>query len=150
MYKKLHFHIEDQSGIPVYRQLMDQIRKYVVVGALQNGDQLPSIRELASQISVNPQTIVKAYGELEHDGIIQMRRGRGAFLAEGASALAGIDYEKLIRGQLQDMIIEAQKAGYSIEQLRTLVEELLDEASSDPVKKPDSEPNLKILGGGSP
>lgn len=150
MYKKLHFQIEDSSGLPVYRQLMDQIRKYVVVGALENGDQLPSIRELASQIAVNPQTVVKAYNELEHAGILEMRRGRGAFLAEGAHALVGIDYDKHLQESLRVIVKEAQHAGYSTDQIRSIIEEVICEADSDPVVKPGSEPNLKIIGGGSP
>ena len=150
MYKKLHFQVEDSSGLPVYRQLMDQIRKYVVVGILENGDQLPSIRELASQIAVNPQTVVKAYNELEHAGVLEMRRGRGAFLTEGAHALVGIDYDKHLNDSLRSILVEAQHAGYTTDQIKRIVGQVIDEVDSDPVVKPGPEPNLKIIGGGSP
>jgi GntR family transcriptional regulator len=82
----LHFQLNVHSGVPVYRQLMDQIGHYVAAGALVPGDQLPSIRELAKTLAVNPTTIVKAYGELEHAGMIEMRHGRGAFVAASAPA----------------------------------------------------------------
>jgi GntR family transcriptional regulator len=78
----LHFQLNVHSGVPVYRQLMDQIGHYVAAGALLPGDQLPSIRELAKTLAVNPTTIVKAYSELEHEGLIEMRQGRGAFVAD--------------------------------------------------------------------
>ena len=82
----LHFQINVHSGVPVYRQLMDQIGHYVAAGALVPGDQLPSIRELAKTLAVNPTTIVKTYSELEHEGRIEMRHGRGAFVAANAPA----------------------------------------------------------------
>jgi GntR family transcriptional regulator len=82
----LHFQLSIHSGVPVYRQLMDQIRHYVASGVLAPGDQLPSIRELARFLAVNPTTIVKAYGELAHDGVIEIRHGRGAFVAESLPA----------------------------------------------------------------
>ena len=78
----LHIQLSVDSGVPVYRQLMEQIRHYVAGGALAAGDALPSIRELAKALAVNPTTIVKAYGELEHEGVIVIRHGRGAFVAE--------------------------------------------------------------------
>lgn len=129
---------------------MDQVRRYIVLGALESGDQLPSIRELSGQIGVNPQTIVKAYNELEHGGIIEMRRGRGAFLAEGAGALAGIDYEKQLRQSLKTLLVESANAGYSLEQVRGIFEEMMNEAGSEPVRERKSKPDLKIIGGGSP
>jgi GntR family transcriptional regulator len=80
----LHFQLNVHSGVPVYRQLMDQIRHYVAAGTLVPGDKLPSIRELAKALAVNPTTIVKTYGELEHEGVIEIRHGRGAFIAATA------------------------------------------------------------------
>lgn len=151
VYKKLHIQIEDQSGLPVYRQVMDQIQQYVVTGALESGDQLPSIRELASQIGVNPQTVVKAYGELEHSGILEMRRGRGAFLSDGARALAGIDYSRQLRERIHSLVREALQAGYHPEQLSDIFEEMIEEIGSSPsLREAGSEPDLKIIGGGSP
>ena len=64
--KALHFQIDPRSGLPVYRQLMDQIKYYVASGGLRSGDQLPSIRDLATRASVNPTTVVKCYTELQH------------------------------------------------------------------------------------
>ena len=78
----LHIQIDPHSGIPVYRQVMDQVKYYAASGTLKVGAQLPSIRELSKALSVNPTTVVKAYTELQHEGVIEMKQGKGAFLAE--------------------------------------------------------------------
>ena len=72
--------IDPSSGLPVYRQIMDQVRRMIVAGRLAPGDRLPSIRELAAMLQINALTVGKAYGELEHDGAIEMRRGLGMFV----------------------------------------------------------------------
>lgn len=82
----LHFQLDIHSGVPVYRQLMDQIRHYVASGALAPGNQLPSIREMAKRLAVNPTTVVKAYGELDHEGVVELRHGRGVFVAASPPA----------------------------------------------------------------
>ena len=87
MTAQLHLQIDDRSGVPVYRQMMDQMKYYVAGGTLRPGDQLPSIRELAGALAVNPTTVVKAYTELEREGVIEMRHGKGAFAAEQELAL---------------------------------------------------------------
>lgn len=77
MTTQLHLQIDERSGVPVYRQIMDQIKYYVAGGTLRPGDQIPSIRELANAMAVNPTTVVKAYSELEAEGIIEKRHGKG-------------------------------------------------------------------------
>ena len=69
-------------GVPIYLQLMEQIKHAVETGALAPGDQLPGIRPLAEELVINPNTVAKAYRELEHDGVIELRHGAGAFVAE--------------------------------------------------------------------
>ena len=82
----LHLQIDAHSGLPVYRQMVDQIKYYVASGTLKPGNQLPSVRELAQQLSINPTTVVKAYNELEHEQVIDLRHGKGAFVAERSSS----------------------------------------------------------------
>src|ERR1700704_4878872 len=72
--------VDPSSGLPVYRQIMDQVRRMIVAGRLAPGDRLPSVRELASTLGINPLTVGKAYGELERDGAVEMRRGLGMFV----------------------------------------------------------------------
>src|SRR6476469_1893316 len=72
------------SGVPIYLQLMEQVKHAIETGALRPGDQLPGIRPLAEELVVNPNTVAKAYRELEHEGVIELRQGAGAFVAARA------------------------------------------------------------------
>ncbi len=109
-------------GVPIYLQLMEQVKHAVETGALRPGEQLPGIRPLAEQLVINPNTVAKAYRELEHEGVIELRHGAGAFVAGGARTkeLA----EKLRAGQavVQQTIERLRKQGLSDEEIRRLVE----------------------------
>src|SRR5262249_36800500 len=74
------------SGVPIYLQLMEQVKHNVETGALRPGDQLPGIRPLAEELVINPNTVAKAYRELEHEGVIELRHGSGAFVAHNLRA----------------------------------------------------------------
>lgn len=76
------YHIDPSSGTPIYRQLVDQVRQAVASGVLRAGDKLPSVRDLAVELAVNPNTVAKAYQELERDGVIETPRGKGSFIAD--------------------------------------------------------------------
>jgi len=76
------YHIDPSSGTPIYRQLVDQVRQAVASGVLRAGDRLPSVRDLAVELAVNPNTIAKAYQELEREGVIETPRGKGSFVAD--------------------------------------------------------------------
>ncbi len=76
------FRINPQSGVPMYLQLIEQVRHAIELGALRSGDQLPGMRRLAEQLVMNPNTVAKAYREMEHAGLITLRHGAGAFVAE--------------------------------------------------------------------
>ena len=72
------------SGVPIYLQLMEQVKHAIETGALRSGDQLPGIRPLAEELVINPNTVAKAYRELEHEGVIELRHGAGAFVSGAA------------------------------------------------------------------
>ena len=74
------------SGVPIYLQLMEQLKHAVETGALRAGDQLPGIRPLAEELVMNPNTVAKAYRELEHEGVIELRHGSGAFVSPNRRA----------------------------------------------------------------
>lgn len=82
------FRLNQSSGIPLYLQLMEQVKHAVETGALRAGDQLPTIRKLAEDLVMNPNTVVRAYRELEHEGILEVRHGSGAFIKESSAARA--------------------------------------------------------------
>ena len=79
------FHINPSTGLPLYLQLMEQIRHAIETGALKAGDQLPTIRKVAEDLVVNPNTVVRAYRELQREGIIELKHGSGAFVSESVS-----------------------------------------------------------------
>jgi GntR family transcriptional regulator len=109
----LHFQIDPRSGLPVYRQLMDQLRGYIATGVLPAGGQLPSIRELAKALGINPSTVVKAYGELEHLGVIESRQGRGAFVAEKPPKWPVEQRRERLRALAAQLALEATQMGAS-------------------------------------
>jgi GntR family transcriptional regulator len=107
----LHLQVDPHSGVPVYRQMMDQVRYYVASGALRAGDQLPSVRELAQTLRVNPTTVVKAYTELEHERVIELKHGKGAFIASHAPKMGEREKEAQLRRQARSFAVEAAQLG---------------------------------------
>jgi GntR family transcriptional regulator len=81
----MFFRLTPQSGVPMYLQLVEQVRHGVETGALRAGDQLPTLRTVAEALVVNPNTVAKAYREMEHAGLIVLRQGAGAFVAAGVT-----------------------------------------------------------------
>lgn len=116
------------SGVPIYLQLMEQVKHGIETGALRPGEQLPAIRPLAEALVVNPNTVAKAYRELEHEGVIELRHGAGAFVAssarprrteamKAAQAIVARAIDTLRRRGIADdeirRMVEAQLAGLS-------------------------------------
>jgi GntR family transcriptional regulator len=120
----LHLHIDPQSGLPVYRQMIDQIKYYVASGALKPGQQLPSVRDLAQRLSINPTTVVKAYNELESEHVIELHHGKGAFVSERAdSGVSAFEKDKVVRRLARQLAVESQQIGASYE----FVQDVFDE-----------------------
>ena len=103
----LHLQIDPHSGVPVYRQMMDQVRYYIAAGALTPGAKLPSIRAMAKRLSVNPTTVVKAYTELQHEGAIDMRHGSGAFVAQTTQRMSERQKKQILRRLARQLAVEA-------------------------------------------
>ena len=114
------FRINPSSGIPVYLQLIEQVKHAVETGALRPGDQLPAIRKLAKDLVINPNTVVRAYRELVHEKIIELKQGSGAFVSE---SVAGRTSE-MRRGRkiVQSAMERLSSLGLSEEEIRRLVE----------------------------
>jgi GntR family transcriptional regulator len=132
MLKPLHIQIDPHSGVPVYRQIMDQIKYYIASGALQSGDQLPSIRDLAQRLAVNPTTVVKAYSELQHADTIEMRHGKGVFVAAPSLRMSDREREKALRRLARQLAVEAaQMKAPTPLVLRIVEEEMADVTPAD-------------------
>ena len=136
----LHFQINPSSGVPVYRQIMDQVKYYVVSGALRYGDQVPSIRELARALAVNPTTIVKAYTELEHEGVIERKQGKGAFVTDSSRTMSSAKQTAALRPQARQLAIEAGQMGAPEDLVLRIVDEELKQVNgpgAGPVEEED-------------
>jgi GntR family transcriptional regulator len=131
MLKPLHLQIDPHSGVPVYRQMMDQVKYYVASGVLQPGDQLPSIRELAQKLSINPTTVVKAYSELEHGAVIEMRHGKGVFVAERSVRMSDREREKALRRLARQLAVEAAQMKAGSDLVLRIVQEELENLPAD-------------------
>jgi GntR family transcriptional regulator len=110
------------SGVPIYHQLMEQVKHAIETGALRPGEQLPGIRPLAEELVINPNTVAKAYRELEHEGVIELRQGAGAFVSANARAKKLTD--KLRAGQaiVAGTVAKLRALGVTDEEIRRLFE----------------------------
>jgi len=120
------FRVDGGSDVPIYRQLVQQVRRDVMLGRLRPGDQLPSVNEVVNALSVNPNTVVKAFGELEHQGMVVRRQGVGTFVA-AAPPMASLGEAPRLLGPLAHWVDRARQEGLSAEQIRMLLEVALDE-----------------------
>jgi GntR family transcriptional regulator len=116
------FRINSSLGTPIYLQLMEQVKHAIATAALRPGDQLPGIRPLAEELVVNPNTVAKAYRELEHEGVIELRHGAGAFVAAGAKGRKLSEKVRLAQPIVSAAIDKLRSRGLSDEEIRRLVE----------------------------
>ena len=124
------FEINAISRSPVYEQLVEQVERYILLGLLREGDQLPSVRALSGELSINPNTIQKAYGELDAKGILCSVPGRGCFVAEGA--LACIRGRRLgEQGAFRRLVRELKAAGITAEELTAALSEEYEEMGKE-------------------
>lgn len=124
------FRVSHSSGIPLYLQLMEQIKHAIETGGLRAGEQLPAIRKMAEDLVMNPNTVVRAYRELEHEGIIEIRHGSGAYIADAESGRV-----KLVRrGQaiMQTAVERLLSLGLTEAEIRRLAE---SELAAAPLEK---------------
>jgi GntR family transcriptional regulator len=117
------FRLNPSSGVPVYLQLMDQVRHAVETGALRAGDQLPTIRRLAEDLVVNPNTIVRAYRELQYAGVIELRHGSGAYIRESSARATRISRKD--RGIADSAVARLKASGLTEDEIRRLFEHAL-------------------------
>ena len=123
------FRVETGSGVPIYRQLVQQVRRDLMLGRLRPGDQLPSVKEVVDSLSVNPNTVVKAFSELEHQGLVVRRQGIGTFVAASPS-MTSVPVAPRLLGSLARWVDRARQDGLSPEQIRMLLEVALDEPAA--------------------
>ena len=124
----MHLKLESASPIPMYLQIVEQIRHRIAAGVVQADDELPSVRALASEHLINPNTVARAYLELEREGLLCKRRGAGTYISAHASELGEIHRIRVVRELLDKALMTAFEFGLTTKQLRTLIDERLSMA----------------------
>ena len=129
----MHIEISPRDGIPIYRQIVNQIKYLVASEKLAADDELPPIRVLAEQLLVTPNTIVKAYRELESEGLVYKRQGAGTFVANVDSPLAKKEQRRILTQRADALLAEAKQLGFKFDDVLELVKKrqrVLENSSS--------------------
>jgi GntR family transcriptional regulator len=122
--QSVSFHLRPGSGVPPYLQLVQQIRQAVRMGVLDIGDRLPTVKEVVAELAINPNTVQKAYRELEHEGLVEGRQGVGTFVARRPDGPPPGTQARLARG-LHKWVESARAEGMDDESMEALLRETL-------------------------
>ena len=117
----MQFHIATNNGTPIYLQIVNQVKYQVASGRLSAGDQLPPVRKLAEQLLVNPNTVARAYRELEAAGVLNTRRGAGVFVSDSPSPLARREQNKILTERIDQLLAEARHMEIDVETVIGLI-----------------------------
>jgi len=126
------FHIRPESGEPIYVQLIRQIKHAVAAGTLQTGTQMPTVRQLAGDLVINPNTVARAYRDLYQEGVLECTQGRGTFVKRAPSILVEAEKARRLQSFLDQLIAEARLLGISDKQLLEQLRESLRQYSRQP------------------
>jgi GntR family transcriptional regulator len=127
------FRLDASSGVPPYLQLVHQVRQSLLLGYLREGDRLPTVKELAGELAINPNTVVKAYRQLEHEGLAGGRPGQGTFITAPLAPPPPAASESL-RSSLEEWFRSAQEAGLSEEAVTALIAVVRHETRKERVR----------------
>lgn len=124
----LKFILDPKSGVPFYKQIMLQIEMAIADGRLVCGDQLPTVRGLAVEVRVNPNTVARAYSQLEIRGIVTTQQGTGTFISDQKVELTDVEREKILAQLSKNFITKAASYGFSLAEILKYLEELENES----------------------
>jgi GntR family transcriptional regulator len=120
------FSVDPRSGVPIYLQLIEQVKRLVAMGALGAGEQLPTVKQLAMDLTINPNTVSRAYHDLEREGVIDTTPGRGSFVcSNGVAADVRRNLGDVARAALDRAVREGRSLGLEAHELRTLFDAVL-------------------------
>ncbi len=115
--RPFQFRLDLHSGVPVYRQIIDQVTGGIAAGALAGGDQLPTVRQLAVDLSINPNTVIRAYRELEIRGVLDTQQGTGTFIGTQKVQRDDADRQRRLTQLVGEFVARAGSAGFTLEEL---------------------------------
>jgi len=122
----IEFHLDARSGVATYLQIVQQVKEALRLGTIEVGDQLPTVREVVADLAINPNTVAKAYRELEREGLVVARQGRGTFVSN-TLASASVRHHEALRAAFERWIAAAEAAGLDDESIRALISSTLRE-----------------------
>jgi GntR family transcriptional regulator len=126
--RPFQFRLDLRSGVPVYRQIIDQVLMGIASGALQGGDQLPTVRQLAVDVSVNPNTVVRAYRELEIRGILTTQQGTGTFITPQKVERHEVERQRQLHQVAGEFVARAGALGFTLGELLVCLQEMTRES----------------------
>lgn len=121
------FRLDAHSGVPVYRQLIDQVQAAIASGILNTGDQLPTVRQVAVDLTINPNTVSRAYREMEIRGLLDTQQGIGTFIADRKVEYSRNERERMLGQLVGEFVSRAGAAGFTLRQLMKALQELQPE-----------------------
>lgn len=122
----LDLKLDFRSGVPIYVQIVEQVQQLLVSGELKPGDQLPTVRQLASEIRVNFNTVARAYRMLDEAGLISTQQGRGTYiLDQSADRLTDLLKSETLEDQVEKFLLNLEAQGYSLEQIQKMIIEIV-------------------------
>jgi GntR family transcriptional regulator len=126
----IEFHLDTRSGVSPYLQVVQQVRRALRLGLLRQGDQLPTVKDVVASLAINPNTVLKAYRELEHDGLVAARPGIGTFVTKSLSD-SSLAAHGPLRQDLQRWLAKARRAGLDDESIEALFRDSFRYASAE-------------------
>ena len=132
----MHLHISSGNGIPIYLQIVNQVKYLVASGRLASGAELPAIRTLAERLLINPNTVARAYRELEYAGIVTKRRTAGTYVSDGGSPLARRERLKILSERIDALLAEAHQMKVDAEEIIALIRQREESLQELAVEKP--------------
>ncbi len=120
----MQFRLDPTSGVPVYRQIIDQVHAARAAGAARPGEQLPTVRHLAVDLAINPNTVMRAYRELELTGAIETQQGTGTFLTDTKVEQSRAERDKQLDRLVAEFVARAGREGFTVKELRSRLKEV--------------------------
>jgi GntR family transcriptional regulator len=124
--KPIEFRLDEHSGVPVYRQIIDQVMGGMAAGALRPGDQLPTVRQVAVDLAINPNTVQRAYREMEIRGVLETQQGTGTFISHQKIKRDEVEHRRQLEQLVSDFVARAGAAGFTVQELLEAIHESVD------------------------
>ena len=129
------FRLDTASGVPVYRQIIDQVQGGIATGALGRGDQLPTVRQVAVDLEINPNTVLRAYRELEIRGVLETQQGTGTFIAERTVREDDVERSRKLEQLVSEFVARAGAGGFTLRELADSLQERLADPGGEAEKR---------------